>query len=588
MASGSTTKSASSQRRSRVRRLEMEPLEGRQMLATVAAGGAVTYTEDASPVILAPWARIGTLRSGSRDLAVNIAGGGGVMDQLSITASSRVRVSGHHVLYDDVAIGYLSTSRGSLTVSFWGNATRESMQAVLRRVSFRALGDTPTTERRTVVYELREASPATYIRYSTNQWLLVRKPNDWQATDRRPAIILFHGGGWTGGSPGQFEHQATYYASQGMVAIAASYRFASPDGTTPPWNAIQDAKSAIRWVREHAAELGVDPQRIAAGGGSAGGHLAATAGMVLGYDNPDDNLSVSSRPDALVLFSAVIDDGPTGFAFQRFADVYEDLSPAHNVSPDDPPVLFLHGGQDRLLPADVVDRFHASLDEAGVPATFHRYPAGHTFYQLGQANSRYFTQTLRRSTEFFQNLGWLSGPRGMDVPQAYRFETRDFAAIGENFTNVTVRAVNDAPQLRLGGSIGYVRDSPGVRLAPSAMLKDVDSLNMAGGQLRIRVMDHVSYANRLYASGEFHVDPSNNVFWNSNLIGTLNPWGGIGKTHYVVTFNTSATPSIVRRLIQSIKFGAAGGEAGTRRIEFSVTDGDGGLSATQLKTVFVS
>src|SRR6185503_12799343 len=93
-------------------------------------------------------------------------------------------------------------------------------------------------------------------------------PPDWKAGDTRPAIVLFFGGSWKVGSYRAMEPQAEYFASRGLVAAAADYRIASKHHTTPD-KAIEDAKSAMRWVRSHAKELGVDPAKIIAGGGSA-------------------------------------------------------------------------------------------------------------------------------------------------------------------------------------------------------------------------------------------------------------------------------------------------------------------------------
>ena len=130
-------------------------------------------------------------------------------------------------------------------------------------------------------------------------------PEGHRTSDKRPAVIFFFGGGWNNGSPGQHYSQCAHLASRGMVAMSAEYRVKSRNQTTPK-ECVEDGKSAIRWVRAHAAELGIDPTRIAAGGASAGGHVAAAAGTVNSFDATSEDLSVSSRPDALVLFNPVI------------------------------------------------------------------------------------------------------------------------------------------------------------------------------------------------------------------------------------------------------------------------------------------
>lgn len=119
--------------------------------------------------------------------------------------------------------------------------------------------------------------------------LYVTRPAGWKASDSRPAIVFFHGGGWVGGAPGQFTEHAKYFASRGMVAVQVQYRLLDRKRADPPTTCVQDAKSAMRWVRSHAEKLGVDPNRIASAGGSAGGHLAAFVGMVDGMDDPQDD-----------------------------------------------------------------------------------------------------------------------------------------------------------------------------------------------------------------------------------------------------------------------------------------------------------
>jgi acetyl esterase len=99
-------------------------------------------------------------------------------------------------------------------------------------------------------------------------------PDGWKAEDTRPSIIFFHGGSWSGGSPKKFLKQAEYFASRGMVSARAEYRVKSRDGVTPD-DCVRDARSSLRWMKKNAEKLGIDPAKIVASGGSAGGHLAA-------------------------------------------------------------------------------------------------------------------------------------------------------------------------------------------------------------------------------------------------------------------------------------------------------------------------
>lgn len=241
--------------------------------------------------------------------------------------------------------------------------------------------------------------------------LWVVKPEGWKATDRRPAVVFFHGGGWTSGRPGQFDIQARYLATRGMVCALVEYRLlgkGDPEkDATPPVVCCQDAKSAMRWVRSHAGELGIDPSRIAAGGGSAGGHLAAFAGMVEGQDDPADDLSVSARPDALILFNPVLDNGPGGWGTARVKDRYPEFSPAHNISKDDPPTIAFLGSKDRLIPVKTLEDFQARLRKEGVRCELFVYAdQAHGFFN----KAPWTTKTLIEADRFLGSLGWLDGP----------------------------------------------------------------------------------------------------------------------------------------------------------------------------------
>ena len=148
-----------------------------------------------------------------------------------------------------------------------------------------------------------------------------------------PAAVFFFGGGWKQGDPAQFEPHARYLATRGMIAVLADYRVEKRHGTTP-FESVEDAKSAVRYLRSHADRLGLDPQRIAAGGGSAGGHLAAAAATLPGLDAADEDPSISSRPDALLLFNPVFDNGPGGFGHERVRERWQEISPSTTFAPE--------------------------------------------------------------------------------------------------------------------------------------------------------------------------------------------------------------------------------------------------------------
>lgn len=184
--------------------------------------------------------------------------------------------------------------------------------------------------------------------------LQVHYPPDWKATDKRPAIVFFFGGGWKNGTTAQFLNQATYLATRGMVTVRADYRVSSRQQTTPE-SAVEDAKTAVRWVRAKAAELGVDPQRIVASGGSAGGHLAACTGMTDAYEAKSEDAKVSSRPNAMVLFNPALDLAALEVA-EKWPEgkgdgnaIVPQIDPARFIKKGLVPTVVFFGTADRML-----------------------------------------------------------------------------------------------------------------------------------------------------------------------------------------------------------------------------------------------
>lgn len=233
--------------------------------------------------------------------------------------------------------------------------------------------------------------------------LYVTKPDGWQKTDNRPTVAFFHGGGWVGGAPGQFTEHSKYLAERGMVAIQVEYRLLDRKGNDPPTQCVEDALDAMRWVRSHATDLGIDPNRIAAAGGSAGGHLAAYLGTVSVRQS-----GVSTKPNAMILFNPVYDNGPGGWGTQRVKDRYTEFSPAHNISEDDPPHIVYLGSQDKLIPVATAENFQKKMKEAGVTSELRIYEGqGHGFFNHGKDNNRWYDATIEETDKFLTSLGWL-------------------------------------------------------------------------------------------------------------------------------------------------------------------------------------
>jgi acetyl esterase/lipase len=171
----------------------------------------------------------------------------------------------------------------------------------------------------------------------------------------RPAIVLFHGGGWDSGSPEWVYDAAQRYASLGAVAIAAEYRLADKNTLITPVEALEDARDIMRWTRRNAAKLGIDPGHVAAYGMSAGGHLAAS----LAFFGTDDGNRFSAVPDALVLISPAVAMGKDEY-FQGLLGkraLGREYSPDERMTKAPPPTIVFNGSLDNLTPLDGVRRY---------------------------------------------------------------------------------------------------------------------------------------------------------------------------------------------------------------------------------------
>ena len=229
-------------------------------------------------------------------------------------------------------------------------------------------------------------------------------PAGWKASDKRPAIVFFFGGGWRGGTPSQFFPHSRYLASRGMVAVSAQYRTSGSHGTSPI-ECVADGKSAVRWMRQHADELGIDPDRIASGGGSAGGHVAATTGVLKGMDQKGEDTSVSSKPNAMVLFNPVTDTS----GIERLGDQALKLSPMQSVASGDPPALVLHGKADTTVPYAMVEAFCKAMTDAGNRCELVGYEGRpHGFFNYARSRKDY-TNAVWHMDRFLESLGFLEG-----------------------------------------------------------------------------------------------------------------------------------------------------------------------------------
>lgn len=262
-----------------------------------------------------------------------------------------------------------------------------------------------------------KTSPDEFLTYkkvgNSELKLHVFYPEGHTKNDKKPAIVFFFGGSWNWGKPLQFYEHSRYLASRGMVAISAEYRIKSSHKSTP-FESVEDAKSAIRWIRQNANTLGIDPNKVAAGGGSAGGHLAAATGTTTLYNAKNEDLSISSWPNALVLFNPVFDNGPNGFGHDRVKHQWREISPMHNIKHNTPPSIVFFGTKDKHVPIETAKTYKKLMDEKQRRCDLFIYQdQPHGFFNF--RNKHYFSETVYEMDKFLVSLGFLSGKADIET-----------------------------------------------------------------------------------------------------------------------------------------------------------------------------
>ncbi len=237
--------------------------------------------------------------------------------------------------------------------------------------------------------------------------LEVYYPDTLQQNQPYPAMVFFFGGGWKGGNRSHFLNHAKYFSKRGIVCFLADYRTWNKHQASP-FECLKDAKAAMRYVREHAPDFNIDPHKIIASGGSAGGHLAAATALVSGFNHQDENLSISCKPNALVLFNPVFDNGPGGYGYDRVSEAYAQFSPLHNLGFGAPPTLVLLGTEDNLVPVETAQYYCKVMEKVGSRCDLKLYEGeGHGFFNY--PNFEYYRLTLTETDAFLQSLGYLGG-----------------------------------------------------------------------------------------------------------------------------------------------------------------------------------
>jgi acetyl esterase/lipase len=235
-----------------------------------------------------------------------------------------------------------------------------------------------------------------------------------------PVIALFHGGGWVYGSPEEFHGACKRYAERGFKTFSFQYRLSiNGDGSYPhpeisPIESVKDARSAIRWLRENAEQLGIDPDKIIVGGQSAGGQLALSTVFAEEINEKTDNLDISPVPDALILFSSCYNT-MEAWIDNLLADRRQriwDISPYHNLKSSMPPAIAFHGNADCMVMYYTVLFFNDRMRELGNDFELVTLEGRDHYLGEGSADeekyARYFDEEiLEKADQFLSENGFM-------------------------------------------------------------------------------------------------------------------------------------------------------------------------------------
>lgn len=223
------------------------------------------------------------------------------------------------------------------------------------------------------------------------------------------AIVFFHGGGWAYGTPNEFFTTCERYAKMGIVTFSVQYRLSIENGVVPhktisPIEAVMDAKSAMRWVRQNAEKYHLDVNKIVAAGQSAGGQLAHAIAMIDQYNESTDDLKISCKPNAVLSFSSCLNtvESWCDYLLGDRRDKIWSISPTHNLKEGLPPVIHFHGVDDEQVPKWTAQFFESEMKKKGNYFELHMYPGRKHYLGDGIPKySRYYDDEILKLTDDF-------------------------------------------------------------------------------------------------------------------------------------------------------------------------------------------
>jgi acetyl esterase/lipase len=238
-----------------------------------------------------------------------------------------------------------------------------------------------------------------------------------QPRARSAAVVFFFGGAWMIGDVSELVPPAEYLASRGASVILVDYRVFCRNGVNIV-DEVADSKSAIRWIRSHADELGIDPRRIAVSGESSGGHLALSTAMFEELDAKNEDRTVSSKPNLVVLFYPCVDETTEeerSYGGDAIGARGKDVSPIYHIRRGLPPTLVFQGTADSLYGEN--RKYCDAVKSKGNRCDFVEYKdAPHGFFRKTVGDGKWYTESLLGMDHFLTQAGYLNAPAPLRLP----------------------------------------------------------------------------------------------------------------------------------------------------------------------------
>lgn len=586
----------------------------------------ITYAEDAAPESLAPSAVVtdaDQLNFAGGALAVTLGNADG-NDRLSIQAGNVVSLSGNVVKYGATAIGTFSGGVGSqpLVISFNGSAMAAGVQAVVQSIGFSTLGDRPSTASRSAVLSLTDGDGGVFVSGSigiavtaVNDPPKINMSSTFHYFEDTPPAVLSPSPTVTDPDSDDFDGAVLTVANlngdvddrlaignsvtaSGAISLAGNVvqlngtpigTFSGGLGTAPltvTFNSASTVESALAVVRNVTFQARADEPstetrsvvfQLTDGDGGTSNAMTKFVNVVLVNDKPTltlgGNINFPENSDPRLLASGAVLADPDSLDFDGGVLTVTISANANN--------------DDRLLiRAGTVTVSGDEVSYAGGLIGTFTGGVGATplVVSLNANASRQATEALVRSVAF-QTLG--DAPSTLQ--RTIRFQVTDGDGGSSNipFKTVTVQAVNDAPTLSGGGTVGYTRDTAPIALAAAATVTDPDNEAFTGGMLSVVLSSGVN-ACYLGIGGSFTVS-GDQVRLNDEVIGTLNFNSGSANAPLEITFTAAATRSVVENLLRALHFSTADATAEeTRTATFTLSDGSGGLSSPMLVDIRIA